>query len=76
MGKFEKYFLMNENDVVEYIREKGKIFAQNAELSCQEIGDGNLNYVFRVSDENGKSVIVKHSGTESRTGSGVVRQIK
>ncbi|MCI5986570.1 MAG: S-methyl-5-thioribose kinase [Faecalimonas umbilicata] len=70
MGKFEKYFLMNEDDVAEYIREKGEIFAKNAKLSCQEIGDGNLNYVFRVSDENGKSVIVKHSGTEPRTGSG------
>ena len=36
-----------------------------------EIGDGNLNYVFRICDQNtGKSIILKHSGIETRAKSG------
>lgn len=70
MGKFEKYFLMDEHVILEYVKEKYNFFAANAELTCKEIGDGNLNYVFRVSDQNGKSVILKHSGIETRARSG------
>ena len=63
MGRFDKYFLMECDDVVEYVKEKYDFFDKNAELSVNEIGDGNLNYVFRVQDEKtGKSVILKHSG--------------
>ncbi len=37
-------------------------FAEGAALQCTEIGDGNLNYVFRVVDpESGKSVILKQA---------------
>ncbi len=37
-------------------------FAEDAALQCTEIGDGNLNYVFRVVDpESGKSVILKQA---------------
>lgn len=71
MGRFDKYFLMECDDVVEYVKEKYDFFDKNAELSVNEIGDGNLNYVFRVQDENtGKSVILKHSGIETRARSG------
>ena len=71
MAKFDKYFLMNEQDVLEYVQEKYSFFDKNVKLSCVEIGDGNLNYVFRVKDENtGKSIILKHSGIETRAHSG------
>jgi 5-methylthioribose kinase len=70
MSKFNKYFLMNEVDVIEYVKEKYDFFAKDAILKCKEIGDGNLNYVFRISDENDKSVILKHSGVETRSKSG------
>ena len=71
MGRFDKYFLMECDDVVEYVKEKYDFFDKNAELSVNEIGDGNLNYVFRVQDEKtGKSVILKHSGIETRARSG------
>lgn len=71
MGRFDRYFLMECNDIVEYVLQKYEIFAEDAELSVEEIGDGNLNYVFRVQDEkNGASVILKHSGIETRAKSG------
>lgn len=36
-------------------------------LECKEIGDGNLNYVFRVKDgKSGKSIIVKQAGEALR----------
>lgn len=37
-------------------------FPEGAALQCDEIGDGNLNYVFRVADPgSGKSVILKQA---------------
>ena len=42
-------------------------FPSGAELSAEEIGDGNINYVFRIKDANtGKSLIVKHAENELR----------
>lgn len=67
MSRFDTYFLMKEADAAEYAREKLDIFASGANLSVKEIGDGNLNYVFRVLDEStGKSVIVKQAGEQLR----------
>ena len=38
------------------------LFPEGATLECQEIGDGNLNYVFRVSDPvSGKGIIIKQA---------------
>ena len=38
-------------------------FPEGDRLSGKEIGDGNINYVFRVTDEDtGKSIIVKQAG--------------
>ncbi len=67
MSRFDTYFLMKTEDVTEYVKEKLDIFAPDAKLSAKEIGDGNLNYVFRVWEEaTGKSVIVKQAGEELR----------
>ena len=63
MSRFDDYFLMQPGDVGEYVQEKLHYFPDNAEFSCREIGDGNLNYVFRLVDEkSGKSIIVKQAG--------------
>lgn len=71
MSRFDQYFLMEEADILEYVREKYDFFPADAQLTCKEIGDGNLNYVFRVQDPaTGKSVILKHSGIETRAHSG------
>ena len=66
MSRFDTYFLMKTPDVLEYVAEKGYM-PQDTALSAKEIGDGNLNYVFRVVDEKtGKSVIVKQAGVALR----------
>lgn len=67
MSRFDKYFLMKAEDVGEFVKEKIDYFDKDAKLDVKEIGDGNLNYVFRVVDEkSGKSVIVKHAGDSLR----------
>ncbi|KKB43082.1 S-methyl-5-thioribose kinase [Bacillus thermotolerans] len=61
------YFTMSEEDVVEYVKRQLRIFDEQADLECQEIGDGNLNYVFKVTDQHsGKSIIVKQAGPVAR----------
>lgn len=67
MSRFDTYFLMGEEDIYEYIQEKIHFFNEDAKPICKEIGDGNLNYVFRVQDEiSGKSIIVKQAGSALR----------
>lgn len=57
----EKYQEMTNELVVKYIK-RLNIFPKDHELSSKEVGDGNLNYVFRVQDvQSGKSVIVKQA---------------
>lgn len=55
--------MYTELTVVNYVKEKlPEFFGFGAELSAEELSDGNINYVFRVSDEaSGKSLIVKHA---------------
>ncbi|MFJ7976873.1 S-methyl-5-thioribose kinase [Peribacillus sp. NPDC096379] len=61
------YFTMNEQDVVDYVQSKLDFFAHDAELECREIGDGNLNYVFRVVEpKSGRSIIIKQAGPVAR----------
>jgi 5-methylthioribose kinase len=58
---------METDDVVEYVQEKLPLFKNSTQLSCQEIGDGNLNYVFRVVDEEtSSSIIIKQAGDTAR----------
>lgn len=57
-----KYFELDTVTVVEYVNSKIDFFDKDAEYQCQEIGDGNLNLVFRVKDlKNDKSIIVKQA---------------
>lgn len=67
MSRYDSYFLMKADDVAGYVTEKLDFFPKDAKLCCKEIGDGNLNYVFRLADENtGKSIIVKQAGEATR----------
>lgn len=62
MGIYDSYFLMQEKDVPAYAQSRLPALADCRQLRAREIGDGNLNYVFRVWDEEtGKSVIVKQA---------------
>ena len=67
MARFDKYFLMDETDVAEYVKEKFSFFDEEAQLEVKEIGDGNLNYVYRIIDSRtSKSLIIKQAGTVAR----------
>ena len=68
MAAYDKYFLMKEEDVAGYVQARyAGHFAPDAKLTVKEIGDGNLNYVFKVVEEaTGKSMIVKQAGEALR----------
>ncbi len=68
MSRYDTYFLMKCEDVAGYVQAKYPgHFAPDAVLTVKEIGDGNLNYVFRVVEEaTGKSLIVKQAGEALR----------
>ena len=68
----KEYFSMKEEHAIEYAKTVLKFFSEDAVLTCKEIGDGNLNYVFKVSEEaTGKSVIIKQAGPEARISSDI-----
>lgn len=57
-----QYHALSEQEAVEYARNIANIFPQNANLVSREIGDGNLNLVFHITDTvSGKSLILKQA---------------
>ena len=67
MPNFEQYFLMNTNDVIHYVKSKIDSFKHAQNITCTEIGDGNLNYVYRIiNSQTNESIIVKQAGTTAR----------
>lgn len=65
---FETYFTMNESQAIDYIKATIPTYFEGIDvLECKEIGDGNLNYVFRIyAPSTGASIIVKQSGPVAR----------
>lgn len=62
MSKFDSFFLMKAEDAKDYALEVLNFFDPSDKLEATEIGDGNINYVFRVSrPSDGKSVIIKQA---------------
>lgn len=60
--KYVKHFLMNKEAVKEYCVEYLHYFDNEDELEAQEIGDGNINYVFKViGKKSGKSIVIKQA---------------
>ncbi|MDN5342758.1 MULTISPECIES: S-methyl-5-thioribose kinase [Oceanotoga] len=56
------YKPFTDQEVIKYVYDNTNIFENINLLSCEEIGDGNLNLVFRIRDKkNKKSVIVKQA---------------
>jgi 5-methylthioribose kinase len=67
MPSYDSYFLMKSADAAEFARERLKLFPAGARLEHAEIGDGNLNYIFRVRDpQGGRSVVLKQAGGTAR----------
>ncbi|MFZ5968585.1 MAG: S-methyl-5-thioribose kinase [Bacillota bacterium] len=56
-----QYYKLDEQLVKDYVQKLG-IFSEDADLHVQEVGDGNLNLVFKIREEkNGKSVVLKQA---------------
>ncbi|MDU0205275.1 MULTISPECIES: S-methyl-5-thioribose kinase [Paenibacillus] len=56
------YHPLSEAQAIEYARQIPNLFQPESELTSQEIGDGNLNLVFRISEKtSGKSIILKQA---------------
>lgn len=56
------FYHLDCSNIINYVSTKINYFDSDANIICSEIGDGNLNLVFRVVDEkNGKSVIIKQA---------------
>jgi 5-methylthioribose kinase len=54
--------MLNELESIEYIKKIPGLFSRNAKLHCKEIGDGNLNLVFRITEEGSdKGMIIKQA---------------
>lgn len=68
MDKYSKHFLLNVQTAKVYAIEVLHFFKEEEKLDAIEIGDGNINYVFKVwNPENGKSVIIKQADTVLRS---------
>lgn len=56
------YHPFSLEDAIAYARSIPGFFAADAALTCEEIGDGNLNLVFRIADpKQKKSLIIKQA---------------
>lgn len=56
------YRPLSEQEAIQYALGLPNVFAPGAILSSREIGDGNLNLVFHISEEaTGKSIILKQA---------------
>lgn len=57
-----KHFMLDKCTAEVYAKEVLSIFEETEELEVEEIGDGNINYVFKiVSKDTGKSVVIKQA---------------
>ncbi|MBP2028522.1 5-methylthioribose kinase [Acetoanaerobium pronyense] len=62
MDRFKEHFKMNEDDIKVYTVEKLKIFENIDDVVVSEIGDGNINYVFKAFDKkSNKSIVIKQA---------------
>lgn len=68
MSRFDHYFQMNVDDIIEYTLEKaGEIpWDRDSMEAIVPKEHGNLNYVYRVWDGKGHSIYIKQAGTEAR----------
>ena len=56
------YKALTEGEAIDYVQKTLTFFPSDANLVSKEIGDGNLNLVFRIADEiSGKSIIFKQA---------------
>jgi len=62
------YKILDEKSVIRYMVKDLSYFGNSVNLICKEIGDGNLNHVFRIVDhKTNKSYILKQALPYART---------
>ncbi|MEO1769086.1 S-methyl-5-thioribose kinase [Candidatus Enterococcus ferrettii] len=60
--RYQKHFLMDQAAIADYVVNELQLFPSIEELSVAEIGDGNINYVFRIMNQRtGESVVIKQA---------------
>lgn len=65
--RFSTHYKMNAEDIIDYVFEHTGFFLSNENLICEEIGDGNINYVYRIFDTTEKkSVVLKQADIQTR----------
>ena len=68
MDRFNEHFRMDEEAIKVYVAEKLKLFENIEDIKVSEIGDGNINYVFRAEDiKSKKSVVIKQADKRLRS---------
>lgn len=57
------YHILSELETMQYIKKIPGLFSENAQLICKEMGDGNLNLVFRITEQDSSenSAIIKQA---------------
>lgn len=72
-NKYDQHFRMTLQEAIDYTKEVLEFFPKDAKLKGEEIGDGNINYIFRVWEEGGdpssdrKSIILKQGDSLLRS---------
>ena len=60
--KYNQHFLMNAESVIAYCKNYLKFFDDEEKVEAYEIGDGNINYVFRIiNPSTKKSIVIKQA---------------
>lgn len=68
MNKYDTHFLMNTEDIKVYAKEKLNFFDLDEDIDAIEIGDGNINYVFKVYSKNrNRSIVIKQADKSIRS---------
>lgn len=58
--RYQEHFLMNQAAIADYVVNQLQLFPSMEKLEVTEIGDGNINYVFRIINQTtGESVVIK-----------------
>ncbi|MDU6523978.1 MAG: S-methyl-5-thioribose kinase, partial [Enterococcus sp.] len=61
-ASYQKHFLMNEDDIKDFVVNHLALFETKDNLAVNEIGDGNINYVYQVTDRlSQRTVVVKQA---------------
>lgn len=79
MKKFDTYFLMTVEDVIAYTLEKTEgLIAWDKESMHAIVPSqhGNLNYVYRIWDDQGHSLFIKQAGKELRISSDMTASLE